>query len=110
MRKAGFDFFDVRDFANNSSRPSIKKGRRDELRRDSSGVGVYLHGNQIGYFDKVNRNLRITHAGWRTNTTKARLNKLINHTGSQVRQRKHVWYVEGSNYKEPFDNWFNFKQ
>lgn len=52
---------------------------------------LYLHGNKIA--ELRNGELWITTAGWKTNTTKERLNGLPN---VHIRQKDYVWYCNGS--------------
>lgn len=51
---------------------------------------LLLHGNTIAIKDSSG--LRVTNAGWFTNTTKERLNGLL---GVSVYQRKGSWYLNG---------------
>lgn len=55
---------------------------------------MYLHGNKIAWFDK-NKQLWISHCGYRTNTTKERLNGL---PGVSIRQRNYQWYLNGEEW------------
>lgn len=60
----------------------------------TEGKRVYflkLHGNIIAQIDEHN-SLFITSAGWRTNTTKERLNGLPN---VSIYQKKGIWYLNG---------------
>lgn len=55
----------------------------------TDGQTLYLHGNAIAKYDEMGR-LWITTAGWKSNTTKERLNGL---PGVHVYQRNHIWYL-----------------
>lgn len=70
-------------------------------------VELLLHGNVIAYQNwthfsntvpssfgdmKISKNLWITAAGWRTNTTKERLNGL---NGVNIYQKDFQWYLNG---------------
>lgn len=55
---------------------------------------MYLHGNKIAWFD-INGQLWISHCGYRTNTTKERLNGL---PGVNIRQRNYQWYLNGEEW------------
>ena len=55
---------------------------------------MYLHGNKIAWLD-VNGQLWISHCGYRTNTTKERLNGL---PGVNIRQRNYQWYLNGEEW------------
>ena len=49
---------------------------RDSVRLERTQKRVYLHGNCIFTLDKEN-NVRFSFQGWRTNTTKSRLDALL---------------------------------
>ena len=52
-----------------------------------------LHGNKIAYiYNDPNKTLSITNCGWKSNTTKERLNAL---TGVSIQQKNFVWYLNG---------------
>ena len=55
---------------------------------------MYLHGHKIAWID-LNGQLWISHCGYRTNTTKERLNGL---PGVDIRQRNYQWYVNGEEW------------
>ena len=58
---------------------------------DFNGGGkITLFGNTIAYFD---RSLFVTlkDGGWRTTTTKSRLNAVLNNTGYRIRARDFEW-------------------
>lgn len=62
-----------------------------------SWAELLLHGNRIAEIHKTPRRtiLRITDAGWRTNTTKERLNGL---KGVEIHQKKGIWYLNGKEW------------
>ena len=75
---------------------------------------VFLHGNHIAnvFDDVVNGNVKtivqLVDGGWQSNTTKSRLNALLNEfaTGFSVFQKNWVWFVsdfQGKNVVD-FDN------
>jgi hypothetical protein len=60
----------------------------------TDGQALYLHGNKIAEFRGTNpRGLYITNAGWRSNTTKERLNGLPN---VRIHQNNYQWYLNGN--------------
>ena len=65
---------------------------------------VYLHGNHIATFDHVHQNLYIFDGGWQSNTTKSRLNALLDEFsyGMRVFQKNYEWFVSYKNVKEDF--------
>ena len=69
-------------------------------------VVVRLHDNEIARFDTADngikgaRGLRITSAGWRTVTTKSRLNALLDcfYGGQGINQIKGVWLLNSTEF------------
>lgn len=63
--------------------------------RDVDGVHhVYLHGHEIAQVEDLN--IRVRHCGWRTNTTKSRLNAILRTFGTfkdGVYQKDFTWYL-----------------
>ena len=66
--------------------------------KDADGVHhVYLHGNEIAQVDDLN--IKVRHCGWRTNTTKSRLNAILTTFGygfDGVFQKDFMWYLHDS--------------
>ena len=58
-------------------------------------MDVFLHGNHIATLDKISMDLRIFDGGWQSNTTKSRLNALLDEFGGgdRVIQKDFVWYL-----------------
>ena len=52
---------------------------------------MYLHNNKIAWFDNNNQ-LWISNCGWKSNTTKERLNALPN---VNIIQRNYTWFLNG---------------
>jgi hypothetical protein len=57
----------------------------------TDGTTLYLHGNAIAEW-RMDGSLWITSAGWRTNTTKERLNGI---PGVRIHQKDYTWYLNG---------------
>ena len=57
---------------------------------------VYLHGNHIATYFHYERKLQLFDGGWQSNTTKSRLNALLNEFdyGSFVFQKNWVWFLQ----------------
>lgn len=55
---------------------------------------MYLYNHKIAWFD-INGQLWISHCGYRTNTTKERLNGL---PGVNIHQRNYQWYLKGEEW------------
>ena len=58
-------------------------------------MDVFLHGNHIATLDKISMDLRIFDGGWQSNTTKSRLNALLDQFGGgdRVIQKDFAWYL-----------------
>ena len=56
---------------------------------------VFLHGNHIATLNKISMDLRLFDGGWQSNTTKSRLNALLDEFGGgdRVIQKDFVWYL-----------------
>lgn len=77
---------------------------------------VYLHNNLIATIDK--HSVEIYDGGWQTNTTKSRLNALINGLcdgmNQGVYQHKFEWFIQDNEGDTrnviPFDNGYTFSR
>ena len=58
-------------------------------------MDVILHGNHIATLCKISMDLRLFDGGWQSNTTKSRLNALLDEFGGgdRVIQKDFVWYL-----------------
>ena len=67
---------------------------------------VYLHGHQIATLDHVNQALKLSSCGYTTNTTKSRLNAILDEIdyGCKVFQKNWNWYFK-SNNNQTVDFW-----
>jgi len=55
-----------------------------------------LHGNSIAFrYNDPKRTLSITNCGWKSNTTKERLNGL---SGVNIRQKQGKWFLNGKEW------------
>ena len=61
----------------------------------SNEMEVFLHGNHIATLNKISMDLRLFDGGWQSNTTKSRLNALLDEfvPSMGVFQKDFVWYV-----------------
>lgn len=86
--------------------------RRQNWRRSNTSVvyvstanisAVYLHDNLIALYLHNTRHVLCSSAGWRTRTTKSRLNALLEQFGLAIHQRNGLWYLSdgGMFYDEP---------
>lgn len=72
----------------------FKKSNTEVLIDQNGSAKMYLFGNLIAVND-TEKGLRITNAGWQSNTTKERLNSLKN---VGISQKKGVWYLNGNQW------------
>ena len=72
-------------------------------------TGVFLHSNLIALYNHNEQNLYIRSAGWQSNTTKERLNGLLNYFGYNLHiyQKDWNWYVRTENGDINFHEAFN---
>ena len=56
---------------------------------------VFLHGNKIASIDYDNREVRLSSCGWRTSTTKSRLNAILTalRADGGIRQIRNRWQI-----------------
>ena len=56
---------------------------------------VFLHGNHIATLCKISMDLRIFDGGWISNTTKSRLNALLDEfaNGARIFQKNWTWFL-----------------
>jgi hypothetical protein len=71
---------------------------------------VRLHGNKIAVIGE--NFLQVFDGGWQSNTTKSRLNALINRFCNAVTdgvyQRAYVWYLKDNNVERQFESGYIF--
>ena len=54
---------------------------------------LYLHDNLIAVLDRKQNLLSLSDCGWQSNTTKERLNGLLEELGKGIYQKNWTWYV-----------------
>ena len=73
---------------------------------------VYLHGNQIATID--DDSMTIFDGGWQSNTTKSRLNAIINEFCNAftdgVFQKDFQWFIRDNKVTHDFVNGFTFNE
>ena len=64
----------------------------------TTDVDVFLHGNHIASLDTATHALTIFDGGWQSNTTKSRLNALLDEFVPSMRifQNDWTWYISDS--------------
>ena len=78
---------------------------KGDFRKDNTEVvynsntncsSVYLHGHQIATLDHSTNALKLSSCGYETNTTKSRLNAILEEVkyGCKVFQKNFVWFVK----------------
>jgi len=65
---------------------------------------VYLHGHQIATLDHSSKALKLSSCGYQTNTTKSRLNAILDEVdyGCKVFQKNWDWYFSNNNQTVDF--------
>ena len=78
----------LRTFRNWSSGNTTVTSTKEEMQ-------VFLHGNHIATVNKATMTLNLFDGGWQSNTTKSRLNAILDEfcQGSSVFQRDFIWYL-----------------
>lgn len=71
------------------------KGGNMKVATTEAGSIMYLHGHPIAV--RENGSLVISDCGYQTNTTKERLNGVLQHIGAGgISQKAFVWYLNGN--------------
>ena len=67
-------------------------------------IEVFLHGNHIASVDTATNQLQIFDGGWQSNTTKSRLNALLDEfaDGARVFQKNYIWFLSDITGTVPF--------
>ena len=86
-----------------------KSGNTEVVTNDGLST-VYLHGNKIAMVDDTS--LTVFDGGWQSNTTKSRLNALINEFCNGftdgVFQKDFLWYIRDNNVTHDFVSGYVF--
>ena len=87
---------------NNWSQSNTQVVYNQEENRSS----VYLHGHEIACYDHNTNSIQLDSCGYETNTTKSRLNAILDEVkyGAKVFQRNWTWFVSYNNTTQTFDN------
>ena len=86
------------------SRSSFSSANTSVVIDDNNAAYVYLHGNHIATID--NDNVTLFDGGWQSNTTKSRLNAILQEFayGVGVFQKQWEWFVCNQNKTVDFTN------
>ena len=92
----------LRTFSNWSSGNTTVTSTPDEM-------FVHLHGNHIATLNKITMDLFIFDGGWQSNTTKSRLNAILDEfaDGCSVFQRNFTWFLSDFSGFKPFVSGMN---
>ena len=87
------------------------KANTEVYTNDNNASLVYLHGNHIATV--TDDNVRVFDGGWRSNTTKSRLNVIINEfcdaLTDGVFQKDYQWFIKDNNEVVKFKSGYVFK-
>ena len=79
---------------------------------DENGAQVFLHGNHIATV--TDNTVILFDGGWQSNTTKSRLNAIINEFCDPytdgVYQHKFEWFITGNKFVKKFVNGYTFTE
>ena len=88
-----------------------RKANTEVYTNDNSASLVYLHGNHIATV--TDDNVTVFDGGWQTNTTKSRLNAIINEfcdgLTDGVFQKDYEWLIKDNNEVIEFESGYVFK-
>ena len=79
----------LRNFQNWSSGNTTVTSTREEMK-------VFLHGNHIATLNKASMTINLFDGGWQSNTTKSRLNAILNefrYGDCSVFQKNFTWFL-----------------
>lgn len=87
------------------------KQSNTQVIKDFNGIlSVWLHGNNIATINPEKKVLNVTSCGWKTQTTKSRLNAILNYyIGATIKQQTFDWFVLNNNKKIAFTDNMEFK-
>lgn len=72
---------------------------------------VFLHGNKIASIDYDNREVRLSSCGWRTSTTKSRLNAILTALCADggIRQIRNRWQICTNGHNDHYNFYDGFE-
>ena len=81
-----------------------KDNTRVEYNSNTNCSSVYLHGHQIATFDHNLKAVKLSSCGYTTNTTKSRLNAILDEVkyGCKVFQKNWNWFVSYNDQTQDF--------
>ena len=81
-----------------------KDNTRVEYNSNTNCSSVYLHGHQIATFEHNLKAVKLSSCGYQTNTTKSRLNAILDEVkyGCRVFQKNWNWFVSYNDQTQDF--------
>ena len=81
-----------------------KDNTRVEYNSNTNCSSVYLHGHQIATFEHHLKAVKLSSCGYQTNTTKSRLNAILDEVkyGCRVFQKNWNWFVSYNDQTQDF--------
>ena len=79
---------------------------RVEFNSNTNCSSIYLHGHQIATYEHNLKAVKLSSCGWQTNTTKSRLNAILDEVkyGCKVFKKNFNWFVSyNDDVKDFFD-------
>ena len=72
---------------------------------------VFLHGNKIASIDYDSREVRLSSCGWRTSTTKSRLNAILTalRADGGIRQIRNMWQICTNGHNDHYNFYDGFE-
>ena len=81
------------------ARPYKKDNTKVTYDLGNNQVVIHLHGNLIAYVDNDVFNLYLSDAGYRTKTTKSRLNAILSsYDLGKIYSKKYQWYLNNEEW------------
>ena len=82
------------------------RGVATKVRREGNNTLVRYHNTDVVSFDDTRTHIVLKTGGWKTMTTKTRMNQASNQfgLGYQVSQKKGYWFVDYKGQTIPFDS------
>lgn len=98
----------VRNFFNGTNYRKSNTEVKNYKNKWQNETCLYLHGNEIAIYDRLNKKLKVCDCGRQTNTTKERLNGILDRFWIGIYQKDFIWYfTNGKKWKYKARNNFN---
>ena len=90
-----------------SNKGDFRKDNTEVVYKSNTNCSsIYLHGHQIATYEHNLKAVKLSSCGWQTNTTKSRLNAILDEVkyGCKVFQKNFNWFVS---YNEDTKDFFD---